>query len=373
MFVTEVYLENFTVFRNVFRMEFPDAPGLHIFTGVNASGKTHLLQAMYAAVSLARKREPGLGEWPPYAFAERLVSVFRPFPADLGRLAFRKQGSIDARIAVRRGKNLWLELEFSNHTHGYVGEPDGEKSGNRRGKLQTHGLEEWSEHPVGSVFLPAQEVLSYAHGSVHTAYRMGVVALPEHHVELMEMAISSGFSPGKYPQVLKNMLENLQEEFGREVEVDRSQQKIFVVEKYRKKLEVPLVADGIRKLALLWILLKSRRLSDASILFWDEPEAHLHPRWIRLIARFLFSLAKQFSLQVFVATHSPVFLQEVDYLWKRLLENGRGKEKGKFGVKFYVLDRKARKGIEVYSADRLAELQPDPLYDVLWELYEETL
>ena len=41
------------------------------------------------------------------------------------------------------------------------------------------------------------------------------------------------------------------------------------------KLEFNLVAEGLRKIALLWQLIKNGTLEKGSVLFWDEPEAIL--------------------------------------------------------------------------------------------------
>lgn len=47
----------------------------------------------------------------------------------------------------------------------------------------------------------------------------------------------------------------------------------FYLKSGNSKQEFNLVAEGIRKMALLWQLVKNGTLEKGSVLFWDEPEA----------------------------------------------------------------------------------------------------
>jgi predicted ATP-dependent endonuclease of OLD family len=79
------------------------------------------------------------------------------------------------------------------------------------------------------------------------------------------------------------------------------------------KLEMPLVAEGIRKVAMIAYLLINGSLRDKSTLYWDEPETNLNPTLIRDIAETLMALARQ-GVQVVVATHSLFLLREIEIL-----------------------------------------------------------
>ena len=357
-YLTGVKLRNFTIFKGDFSLEFPDGPGLHVFTGPNAMGKTHLLQVLYAAISLARPRVEDATPLSPYAFAEKLIDVFRPSPPHLGRLAFREGESVNVSVEVRRAGSA-VRLQFTNHTRGYTTQ-SGEK---RRGTLKVSGVSRWTKSAAHSVFIPAQDVMGYAHGGVYFAYRSGDVVIPGHHADLMETIFYRGMARGATPRELRNILQDLEKHFGRRVRVDQKRGKIYIVERSRREIEAPLVAEGVRKLALLWLLVKTRDLQKAFVLFWDEPEAHLHPRWIRVLGQVLVHLAA--TTQIFIATHSPVLLEELDLRVSELGENAPL-------CRFYVLDRHEQtEVIQVYAAERLEDLDPDPLYDALWGLYQE--
>ena len=53
-----------------------------------------------------------------------------------------------------------------------------------------------------------------------------------------------------------------------------------------------LVAEGLRKLAMILRLAQSGTLVEGGYLFWDEPEANLNPATIRPVARVIRLLAQ---------------------------------------------------------------------------------
>lgn len=79
------------------------------------------------------------------------------------------------------------------------------------------------------------------------------------------------------------------------------------------KYEMPLVAEGMRKLAMLARLIANGTLFDSGFLFWDEPEANLNPRVLRHVARTIAQLARS-GVQVFVGTHSLYLMKELEIL-----------------------------------------------------------
>ena len=43
-------------------------------------------------------------------------------------------------------------------------------------------------------------------------------------------------------------------------------------------IEFTLLAEGLRKLGLLWLLIRNGSLKPGAVLFWDEPETNLNPK-----------------------------------------------------------------------------------------------
>jgi len=60
-------------------------------------------------------------------------------------------------------------------------------------------------------------------------------------------------------------------------------------------------------------LIATGALLDKGYLFWDEPEANLNPKLIKVAAEIIFALSKQ-GIQVFIATHSLFLLRELEIL-----------------------------------------------------------
>ena len=67
-------------------------------------------------------------------------------------------------------------------------------------------------------------------------------------------------------------------------------------------------ATGVANLGILALLIGRRVLNENSLIFIDEPEAHLHPAWQTVMAEALFELARQ-GASVVIATHSMDILK----------------------------------------------------------------
>ncbi|MBF0126165.1 MAG: ATP-binding protein [Magnetococcales bacterium] len=76
-------------------------------------------------------------------------------------------------------------------------------------------------------------------------------------------------------------------------------------------LNLPLLAEGMRKLALIWLLIQNGTLQSGSVLFWDEPEANLNPALMGKVVEIILELHRQ-GVQVFLTTHNDVLLKEFD-------------------------------------------------------------
>ena len=75
--------------------------------------------------------------------------------------------------------------------------------------------------------------------------------------------------------------------------------------------EFSLLAEGLRKLGLLWLLIQNGTLPDGSVLFWDEPETNLNPKLYHMLMKILLELQRN-GVQIVLATHDYVVLKELD-------------------------------------------------------------
>ena len=77
------------------------------------------------------------------------------------------------------------------------------------------------------------------------------------------------------------------------------------------KLEFTLLAEGLRKLGLLWLLIQNGTLTEGSILFWEEPETNLNPKLFPAVVKILIELQRE-GVQIFVTTHDYLILKQFD-------------------------------------------------------------
>ena len=126
------------------------------------------------------------------------------------------------------------------------------------------------------------------------------------------------------------------------------------------ELEFTLLAEGLRKLGLLWLLIQNKTLLDGSVLFWDEPEANLNPKLMRPIVEILIELQRM-GIQVFVATHDYVFLNELSL---------QAQETDK--ILYHTLYRNDEE-IECSSTALFSEISPNAIEDTFGGLIDRRL
>jgi AAA15 family ATPase/GTPase len=85
----------------------------------------------------------------------------------------------------------------------------------------------------------------------------------------------------------------------------------FFLKNKQGELEFTLLAEGIRKLGLLWVLIQNGTLINGAILCWDEPETNLNPKLMRTVVEILLELQRM-GVQIFLTTHDYVVLKEFD-------------------------------------------------------------
>jgi predicted ATPase len=78
----------------------------------------------------------------------------------------------------------------------------------------------------------------------------------------------------------------------------------------QEKREIPLVAEGIRKIAMLNYLILNGSLTKGSTLFWDEPEANLNAKLQVKLVDSLVQLANA-GVQIVLTVHDLFLMKEL--------------------------------------------------------------
>jgi hypothetical protein len=212
----------------------------------------------------------------------------------LGRLAKRRQGRERCDVAMRCTVHEW-DISFGFSTHS--------KSDVVIDELPTAWID------VAPAYLPTRELL--------TIYPGFVSVYEGHYLEFEEtwrdtcVLLGAPIKRGAKEKRIQELLAPLEETMGGGVELDRNGR--FYLRSASGRMEMTLVAEGLRKLAMLARLIATGALLDKGCLFWDEPEANLNPRIIKRVARSIVGLSKG-GIQVFIATHSLFLLRELEML-----------------------------------------------------------
>ncbi|MGC4066738.1 MAG: AAA family ATPase [Polyangiaceae bacterium] len=133
------------------------------------------------------------------------------------------------------------------------------------------------------------------------------------------------------------------------------------------KMEAPLVAEGLRKLAVLAHLVVNGSLSENAFLFWDEPEANLNPKLARLVSEMILALG-DWGVQVFLASHDYALASELSLASERRLSDLMLP-----AAVFFGLARGDSGGVSVEQSSRLLGLSQNPILEALSSLHDREL
>ncbi len=284
-------LKNFTAFREA---DFTFAPGLNVFVGENGTGKTHVLKVLYSVLSLLQTgaRNAPAKSYLQAAIADKLTSVLRPDA--LGRLVYRD--TTERRCEVTCLFSSTTEpVKFSFHA----------TSKSEVALDSVPSAWTWKR----AVYMPTRELLTIYPGFV-SLYETTHLPFEETWRDTC-ILLGAPLAKGVRERQIKELLAPLEEAMDGKVELDRTGG--FYLQTRESRMEMHLVAEGLRKLAMLARLIANGSLRHNGFLFWDEPEANLNPKVVKVVAKTILHLC-QSGIQVFVASHSLFLMRELDIL-----------------------------------------------------------
>ena len=317
-------LQNFTVFSDTM-LEF--VPGVNAFVGENGTGKTHIMKALYAA-QLTQARQLR-------SMSETLGSLFQT--NNLAQLI--RLGTAEDVWAVVRGQyqsQEWLcDIRRDSNTN-WIGTET---------RLQK------AERPV---FIPAIDMMGHTKGFLQAANEvvLDFDLTCSDLVTLLGLERKNGYRQQKVTDGLSELL-------GGSLEHEENTGR-FYLGTALGRIPMPLVAEGLRKIATLMRLTQNGWLMPGTTLFWDEPEVNLNPKLMDEVVGAILALARA-GVQVFLATHSYIILKELDL-----------QTKPTDSVRFFGFQRN-KEGTTVNATDDFALLNPNPILDQYNSLYDREL
>ena len=328
MTIRRLRLQRFTAFET---LDFEPSQGINVLVGANGTGKTHLMKVAYAACDVSKTGNN---------FAEKLTRVFMPSGLSIGRLVKRRGESSSCVVKVSRD-GLDLRLSFSNHTKAAE-------------SARVTGAPRWKAEPVESVYIPVKEMLANAPG-----FRSLYAQREIHFEEIYDDIVARAYIPilrGPMDRERKGLLTSLRKTIAGNVTVKNEE---FFLRNKEGNLEFSLLAEGLRKLGLLWLLIQNGTLLGGSVLFWDEPETNLNPKLFESVIGILLELQRM-GVQIFIATHDYAILKELD------LQKERSDR-----VAFHSLYRDGNGGnIACHSVRTYLEIHPNVIADAFADLYD---
>ena len=319
--LTSVKLQHFTAFED---LAVGFSPGVNALIGANGTGKTHLMKVCYAACSAFKADD---------IFKDKLLGAFLPSGQQLGRLV--RLPASQASAAVYAGDRE-LSIVFDA----------------RRTRTETH-----AGSLIASAYIPPKEMLANAPGflSLHAAREI-------HFEDVYRDILHRAYLPplrGPLPAPRQKLLDNLQKAIGGEVVIEGEE---FFLNGVQGKIEFTLLAEGWRKLGLLWLLIRNGTLQNGSVLFWDEPEANLNPKMFQTVINVLLELQRA-GVQIFFATHDYVILKELDL---QMTEED--------AVAFHSLYRDEETGeIACRTTSRYLDIHPSAINEAFDDLYDREI
>jgi predicted ATPase len=337
--INSLNIKNFTEFSQA-HFDFSD--GLNVIIGDNGAGKSHLLKLAYAITSVWHEAKAeqdeipghissgGSDSWWQRRLAEKLVKVFKP--DKLGNLHRFGEGigtEIEATISSAtesEASGCAIKFQFSETS-----------------KTEVELLQKPLFFPATMpLFLPEKEVLSWYPGFTGF-YKKHRLAIEETYYDLCE-ALS--YPLLESPETM--LIEPLEKIIGGQVKLELDRFYIHYPEQGNR--EISLIAEGLRKIAMLTYLIANDSLKTGTILFWDEPETNLNPRIMKQIANLLLQFVKN-GIQIILTTHYLFLMKELS-----LQVNN---SKGSIPAKFFSLaqGKDDVNHVKVESGEILADLQ----------------
>lgn len=351
--IKRLELENFTCFSKV---ELDFSSGINVFIGENGTGKTHLLKVLYAHLQANFELEATY-----YSKGDSIIPDNNHYLLPLTKKLLEI-------FQPSSGKELIKNYSDTATMALFVGQAEGGEIYRSRIKEQTITLKPKSTSiqklDIKQLFIPTHEMLSWQRGFINL-YNRQETGFDETYYDL---AVSLNAEPlrGKFLAEAEELVKELEEAINAKI-FKKDNRFYFQFNESSETHEASVVAQGINKLGQLIYLILNGSIDKNTIIFWDEPETGLNPKYINVVAKFLQTLANA-GCQIFVATHDYLLIHQLSLgaEYREVKEAGGEKIPD---MKFFSL-YKGEDGTVVESGATLADIQHNPILDEYAALYD---
>jgi predicted ATP-dependent endonuclease of OLD family len=332
-------VQNFTCFEDV---SFEFSTGINLFIGENGTGKTHILKLLYAMTSHYN-----------LAIYDKIGNVLKTQSQQ-----FLRVESLKSNVTIQIENQAYMVTFNNESSHAEYKKENNisvfDETSKRMFETKTN---QFMSEPL---FIPCIEMLSLYPGFI-SAYNKRENSFDETHYDLA-LALNANPLRNSALREAEELSDIIEKALNIKVIMENDKFYIVFKEDNNRKVAAPLAAEGIKKLGQMIYLIRNGSLTKDTILFWDEPEVNLNPKYIRLVADFLMALARQ-GVQIFVATHDYLLTQYLSI--KTEYHEATHAPPMKF-FSFY----KTKNGTKIEVGDTLSTIQNNVILDEYAALYE---
>jgi len=343
--ITRLSLRNFTAFRD---LEIDFSPRINVIIGENGTGKTHLLKVAYGLCTAGTvfKNRPDLDtEDLEAVLTSKMLRLFMPLDEKLGKMhhtGTEENAQFGAHFLLQDKDKARMSATFHNNSKSLA--------------IQDNAnYELYQSEPV---FIPTKEVISFMKGfnSLYEKYGLSFDKTYQDICLLLDL-----------PELRPKMLHEKSKWAMAEIESICGGRFLFygggnvTFKTENVEYSANSIAEGFRKAGVLSRLLGTGAIQPgvSGPLFWDEPEANMHPKLMNLLVQILLELSRN-GQQIIVATHDYVLLKWFDLLMDK------GKEDR---VRFHTLYRdEDSKQIKIDSTDDFLSITHNAIADTFNDL-----
>ncbi len=362
--IKSLAIKNFAAFED---LDIQFSPAINIIIGENGAGKSQLLKAAYALSSNSnqiRCRADSDAATTQLAFTDRLLRLFMPLDNKLGKL--HHQGALtDARLSGNFFNDLDMTLTFK--------QDDKHISLNEKSYYNINCNAKDGTNKQAPVFIPTKEMLSMMLG-FNSLYERYDLSFDQTHQDISLLLDLPKVRSTQLHPTAKLAIEKINQLIGGQFVFHGGGKVTFKTD--TSEYSANAMAEGFRKMGMLARLLETGAIQPnlSGPLIWDEPEAGLNPKLMRLLVEILLELARS-GQQIILATHDYVLLK-----WFNLLMD---KDKGD-SVYFHMLFREQSREqsgeeghenstnlIKVDSTDNYHDIHHNAIADAFNDLSKE--